>query len=111
MAAKKVGIYILTSPSGKSRPTYRRLIRLGRLYGCDFREFLNDTSKLVWMHFETVLVETVLFQALDMEEGKVPNLDFDQVLRLSERLGVFDLEPEGVEEETAAQEQLGREIR
>lgn len=96
---------------GEKRPKYRHLIKLSRLYDCDLRNLLSETTKAAWLHLESVLIETMLVQLEDMEEGKVPNLDFDQLLKLSDKLGVFDLEPEGVEERTEAEDQMGREIR
>jgi len=96
---------------GYLQPSLKTLIKLGKVYECDPKSFVTESNRTTWLHLETMMLEHVMAQSAEMEEGQVPNMDLDQFMRLAERLGVFAEVEEVEEEKTDAEDQLGKEIR
>lgn len=96
---------------GWGNPSLSNLVKCAQVYECDVKMFLTEPAKVMWDHLHGLLMETVLFQIQEMEEGGVPNMDMEQVVRLAERLGMLADVDVSVEEETEAQRQMSSEIR
>ena len=97
--------------SGDTQPTLRHLIALASLYECDVKMFLHETARSIWQHIETVLLNSIMIQIEEMEDGKVPNMDISQFASLADRIGAFDADEGSFEDETEAQSQMSKEIR
>ena len=97
--------------NGYLQPSLKVLVRLSKVYRCDVKEFLTESARTIWSHFGTMLLEHVMAQSEGMEEGNLPNMDLNQFVNLSDRMGGFAEVDESEVEETDAQDQMVKEIR
>lgn len=96
--------------SKSSTPTLIQVIKLAKTLKTEVRVLYTNTSSLIWLHMESVVLLHVLEQMEIMENGEIPDLDLNQFSGLCDKLGVFSVESVDREEITEAQKQLEKLI-
>jgi len=112
--AEKVGVSrrtIINWENGDNQPYKRQLKDLAAGLDCQPSDLLMGTARALYKHIETMVLEHMMCELGDMEDGKVPNLDIQQFTALCEKLGVFSRDGAAEPEESAAEAQLSEEVR
>jgi len=112
--AEKVGVTtraVLRWENGDSFPQKKQLSSLAKALDCQPSDLLMGTARALYKHIETIVLEHMMCELGDMEDGKVPNLDIQQFTALCEKLGVFSRDGASEPEETDAEAQLSEEVR